>query len=322
MAATEQTAKKDVATREPTFSERFTGMVVKEFTATVGDVAKFTEEQRRLAQHLFVKIDSSLNALEAKRLKDGKAGLPIAWANINMQKLALDAMHRIELGLDALIPNHIHPIPYMNSKTGKYDLDLRIGYAGKDYYRRRVALIEPLDIIYELVYSTDEFTAKKKTFGNEVESYTFEIKNPFERGEIVGGFGYIVYEDPKRNKLVILSEKDFQKARKLAKSADFWNNYPTEMKLKTLVLRTTDKLTMDPRKVNASFAAVEDEDIEAEIDLNANKDVIDTTAEPVGGDNGGNDEAPPMSEQEKAQSRALDQENAGQEQAAARGPGF
>jgi recombination protein RecT len=318
---------KDITKREPTISERFTGMVIKEFSGTVGDGVQLSEDQKRLAQHLFVKIDAALNALESKRLKENKNGEPIVWNNINMQKLALDAMHRIELGLDALIPNHIHPIPYWNGKQQKYDLDLRIGYVGKDYYRRTVALDQPKDIIYELVYSTDKFVALKKSINNKIESFEFEIKKPFDRGDILGGFGYIVYEDETKNKLVLVTAKDFDKSKSKGNNV-FWSNYPTEMKYKTLVTRVTDKLTIDPKKVSASYGAVEEQEledsIEAEITENANQTPIDTTATvvepgaetPAGettGDQGTGDE-PPMTDEEKAEIIRKEQEEAGKQQ--------
>jgi len=268
-----------VAKREPTLSEKFTNLVIREFGTTISDAVEMTPYQRHLAQHLFIKIDATLKELESKRSGDRQ---PIVWDNINMNKLAIDAVHRIDLGLDALIPNHIHPIPYWNSKGGKYDLDLRVGYVGKDLYRRRMAVDEPVDIIYELVYSTDEFKPIKRSLNNPVESYKFEITQPFDRGEIIGGFGYIAYTDTSKNQLIMVAEKDFQKSKALAKTQDFWTRNPVEMRYKTLVHRVTDKLQMDPRKVNESFMAVEaadDEQAEAEIaseiEDNANQGIID-----------------------------------------------
>lgn len=272
--------KKDtaIAKREPTLSEKFTNLVIREFGTTISDTLEMTPYQRRLAQHLFIKIDATLKELESKRSGDRQ---PITWNNININKLAIDAVHRIDLGLDALIPNHIHPIPYWNSKGGKYNLDLQVGYVGKDFYRRKMAAEEPEDIIYELVYSTDEFEPIKRTPNNPTESYSFKITQPFDRGEIIGGFGYIVHKDTPKNQLVIVTEKDFQKASALAKTQDFWTKNPVEMRYKTLVHRVTDKLQMDPRKVNESFMAVEvadDEPAEAEmatqIEENANQEFI------------------------------------------------
>lgn len=164
-----------------TISQRFTGLIIHEFSGAVGKL-DMSPYQRRLAQHLFIKIDQSLKDLEKKRAERDKEGTPIVWANINLEKLVIDAIHRIELGLDALIPNHISPIPYFNSRLKKYDLDLRIGYAGKDYYRRQMALDPPETIIYELVYENDVFKPVKASFKNPVESYEFEISKPFDRG--------------------------------------------------------------------------------------------------------------------------------------------
>lgn len=264
------------------YGQRFTSEVMKQFGNEVGTV-ELSQYQKKLAQHLFIAIDTQLKFLESRRQDRDAKGFPIVWTNINMAKLALDAMHRIELGLDALIPNHIHAIPYYNKTLKKYDLDLRIGYVGKDFYRRKMALDEPEDIIYELVYSTDKFKPVKKTKDNPVESYDFEIMNPFERGEVIGGFGYVVYKEPERNKLVIVSKADFDKSRKIAKSDDFWKNHTREMQFKTLVHRVTSTLNVDPEKINASFMAVEmgDSEISAEREIQegmAGAEVIDIEA--------------------------------------------
>jgi recombination protein RecT len=274
----------EVATIQRSRSERFTNMVIKEYGQVDTGHVGLTPYQKRLAQHLFVKIDFQLQELEKKRNDPKKE--PIIWDNVNLPKLAIDAVHRIELGLDALIPNHVHPIPYWNTKMGKYDVNLQIGYAGKDLYYRELALNQPMDIIYELVHENDSLTVFKKGVDNEVESYDFQIKSPFDRGKVVGGFGYIMYENPQLNKLVLLSLADFDKAKSAAKSKEFWTNFPREMQLKTVVHRTVKKITLDPEKVNESFAMVEaaeyDNQIEyhldpqAEIAHQANKgDVID-----------------------------------------------
>jgi len=273
----------------PTAGEKFTNLIIREFGSTVSDKVEMSPYQRHLARHLFVKIDATLRELENKRLASNQSGRqPIVWANINMQKLALDAVHRVDLGLDALIENHIHPIPYWNAKQGKYDLDLRIGYVGKDFYRRKMATDVPKAIIYELVYSTDKFKPIKRTLQNKVESYEFEIDEPFDRGEIIGGFGYIMFEDSSKNELVIVTAKDFQKSKSQAKTQDFWTKNPTEMCYKTLVLRVTAKLQIDPTKVNESYLAVEAADEERtegevaeEIAENANKNLLEITESEV-----------------------------------------
>jgi recombination protein RecT len=303
---------------QPTYSQRFIIAVVKEFGATVGGNLELSPYKQVLAQHLFIAVDTALKDLEANRLKKrDEGGTPIIWANINMNKLAIDAVHRVELGLDALIPGHIYPIPYLSGKTGKYDLDLRIGYIGKDYYRRKMAVVPPIDIIYQLVHKKDKFIPKM-TPG--AESYEFDIVEPFDRGEVVGGFGYIIYADKSRNKLILVSKADFDKSRKKSGSDKFWGPYEEQMQYKTLVNRVTSKLPVDPEKVNASYARVEiDEAREAserEIGENANRELIDVT--------GSAEEGPgEMSEEEKAEIMAAEAAEAqhGSAQAGA-GPDF
>jgi recombination protein RecT len=247
------------AKQDPSLAERFTNMVVKEYSATVSNV-KLTELQRKLAQHLFVRADMALTELEKRRMSKGGKGTPITWANVNMQKMAVDAVHRIELGLDALVPNHLHTIPYFNGKSKKYDLDLRVGYVGKDYYYRKLSLHPIVDISYELVHDNDEFTVIKKGLNQKVESYEFKIDSPFDRGPVVGGFGYISYENPAMNQLVILTLEDFKKSRGAAMSNDFWGKHTEAMQYKTIVHRTVSKIVLDPTKINESFARVEADD--------------------------------------------------------------
>lgn len=255
--------------RKPTASERFTRTIMNQFEAEAGTPMSFTDYERALAQHLFLKIDSTMKELEAKRKDSTKPA--IVWENVNMRKLALDAVHRIQLGLDALIPAHIYPIPYLNGKTNKYDIDLRVGYRGELYYRMQAAVDKPEDVRLELVYDTDTFAPVMKDFGNPVESYEFKINNPFQRGKVIGGFAYISYSDPSKNKLILVGEDMFTKSRNSAKSNDFWDKWPVEMRFKTLVHRAVSHIDMDPRKVNApAFTAVENDSIESEIDRNAN----------------------------------------------------
>lgn len=246
-----------------TASERFASEIARQFEAEAGSPVHFTPYERTLAQHLFLKVDACLKEFETKRNDNSKPAY--IWQNVNMLKLALDAVHRIHLGLDALINAHLYPVPYLNGRTNKYDIDLRVGYRGKDYYRRNSAVEPPLDIRYELVYSNDRFAPIKKDFKNEVEGYEFEITSPFDRGNVVGGFAYISYDDPKKNLLVLVGEKDFKKSESAAKSKDFWSKYPVEMRYKTLVHRATENLPVDPRKVNtAAYAYVESQDGDAE----------------------------------------------------------
>lgn len=283
---TNQITKPDTSI-QATQSERFLNNVETQFAAEAGAPMAFTDYEKTLAQHLFLKVDNVLKDLETKRLNaTNPYGTAYEWKNVNMRKMALDSVHRVKLGLDALIPNHIHPVPYFNKREGKYDVDLRVGYVGEAYYRIENAVDTPIDVIYELVYETDEFIPIKKSHKNKVESYDFTIKNPFNRGAIIGGFGYIVYENEIKNELVLVTETDFEKSRKTAQSDAFWSKHPAEMRFKTLVHRVTSKLKMDPKKINAaSFAYVENQDqediVRREINENANSEILDFVAEEV-----------------------------------------
>lgn len=270
---------------QATHSERFVKGVMDQFAAEAGTPVAFSDYEKALAQHLFLKVDSVLKELETKRLSADKPyGSPYTWPNVNMRKMGLDAVHRVHLGLDALIPNHLHPVPYFNKREKKYDIDLRVGYVGQAYYRVNSAVDTPVDVIYELVYSTDVFIPRKKSFTNEVESYDFTITNPFDRGEIIGGFGYLAYEDTRKNTLILVSEADFLKSKGAAQSKTFWTNHPVEMRYKTLVHRVTSKLIVDPKKVNAAaYVHVESQesegDVRREVNENANTEDLDIKPE-------------------------------------------
>lgn len=258
----------EIIKKQASIAERFTNTIMREFQSVFGDVETFDGNKKRLAQHLFIKIDSVLKELEIKRQKDSRKenNPPMTWEKLNLQKLAFDAMNVIEVGLDALIDNHIYPIPYLNGKTGQYDLDLRVGYIGKDYYRRRFAVDVPEQIIYNLVYKNDEFKVYPKDKENEVENYSFHVKQPFERGEIVGGFGYIMRKDKTKNKLVIVTMPEIERAKSKALTNDFWGSFEDRMQYKTLVNIVTHarNLPIDPAKINECFYRVEEKENEVD----------------------------------------------------------
>lgn len=246
--------------RNPTNSERFAANVAKQFEAQVGNPLKLSEYENTLAQHLFIKIDASLKEFDAKR-KDDRT--PYTWDNVNMTKLALDAVDRVRLGLDALIPGHLYPICYFNSKLKKYDVDLRVGYKGELFFKTNAAVVPPKAVRIELVYESDTFEVYKKGRSNDTEGYEFKINKPFSRGKVVGGFGYIEYQDQSLNELVIISLEEMEKSRlaSQAPNGEFWGKWLDEMYYKTLVHKVSKKLTIDPRKINvAAFARVEDQD--------------------------------------------------------------
>jgi recombination protein RecT len=262
-------------------SVRFVGEVERQFGQEMGNDIVFSDHQKKLAQHLFLKADSALKEFESKR---NGSKTPYTWENVNIKNLALDAVHKVNLGLDALMKNHIHVIPYFNGKNKKYDLDLQTGFKGLLYIAQKYALNPPKKIVIELVHENDHFKPLKSNFQREVEAYEFEVENPFNRGKVIGGFAYIQYEDSSKNELLILTEEDFQKARDAAKTKAIWDAWPEKMRYKTIARRVSDKIDLDPEKVNAqSMIHEETGSVEAEanreIAENANSQTIDIEAE-------------------------------------------
>ena len=270
-------------------ARRFTNLVINEFKNLPGNL-QLTNYQRELIQHLFIKIDDSLTDAEEKRIRDGHTKkLPYVWSNINLNKLAIKAVDRIAMGLDALVPNHIHVVFYSHyDKEGKvinYNAVLQIGYAGWDYIKRTIALNPPKNITYHLIHKNDAkgFKPIMKSSSNKIEGYEFEITEPFNRGPVIGGFGYIEYEDPTMNKLVLVSEENFKLSQAKSKTPGFWKDYPNQMRMSKLVIRTTsDKnIPIDPKKASLSYTRIREEAIMEEIEENANREVIDMPPEDI-----------------------------------------
>lgn len=242
--------KDEIAVREQTLSERFSKSVLKQYAGEVGRVT-LTEHENTLIQHLFICCDAAFKEAEGKRTKQDNP--PIVWANVNMEKLAIDAVHRIKLGLDALIPGHIYPIAYLNGKTKKYDIDLRIGYKGEEFYLMKSSLDPIRNIYLQLVYGNEKVVWHPKGRGNPVESYDLiPAEDLFDRGELRGGLAYIEYADELKNKLIIMPKSEFDKRRRLAGSDKFWGPYYDKMCLKTLMHEIANEITLDPEKIDVA----------------------------------------------------------------------
>lgn len=285
-------------------SERFTEIVIRQFGSSVG-VPALTDYQKRLIQGYFIAIDRALKMAEEERLRKDEKNrdhkydneLPVCWDNVNSLDLALDVVHYARMGLDMMQENHLFPIPYKNNKTKKYDMTLMPGYNGIRYIAEKYAVEKPTAVTIELVYSTDTFEPIKKSWENKVESYRFVINEPFDRGEIKGGFGYIEYADPTRNELVIMTRKDILKRKPQYASANFWGGkqgdkdvegWFDEMCLKTLVreVYSAKHIPRDPKKIDDAYqymkrreAQMAEIQVQEEIAAYANGRVIDTTPE-------------------------------------------
>lgn len=295
-----------VKTEQFTQAERFTKEVLRQFASSAGQI-QVTEFQKKLAQNYFIKLDASLREAERKRMaKDEKYrdATPVTWENVNMQKLAQEVVAYTSVGLDPLQPNHINLIPYKNNGTHKYDIGFVMGYRGIELKAKKYGFEVPDDIIIELVYSTDTFKQFKKDKDNKIESYTFIVNEDFDRGEIVGGFYYFVYNDnPEKNKLRVMPIKEILKHKPEYASAEFWGGekdvwktvegkrtktteqtegWYDQMCWKTVARAAYNSITIDSAKIDEHLMAViqleqesrENPTVKQEIQENANKQSI------------------------------------------------
>lgn len=299
-------------------SEEFTNHVLKEFGQVSPGDFRISDYQRQLVQGYFIAIDKALKAAEEKRKSDNewknqKNEDPITWNTVDLNTLALDVMHYARMGLDMTQKNMLFAIPFKDNsrkaKTGTamYAVNLMMGYNGIRYIAEHYALETPKDVTVELVYSTDTFKPIKKSRDNQVEGYEFEINNAFDRGKVIGGFGYIQFADPVKNKLVIMSRKDIEKRKPKYASAEFWGSEATgkkvtqygangkkeqvetegwyeEMCIKTIKreVYSSKYIPIDPVKVDESYQHMKENEFRMEqmeaaqvVDANTVSEVID-----------------------------------------------
>jgi recombination protein RecT len=228
-------------------SERFAMDVLRKFGASPISV-DVPERQKQLIQGYFLAI----------RKVCATQKIPLD-ALIFDSSLAEDLLNCARLGLDMREDAHLYPVPYRDNNSGRYTITLIRGYNGIKYIAQKYALDPPVNVTCELIYETDQFRVVKKSGNNAVEEYGWEITNPFARGDIVGGFGYIEYSDKRKNKIVLMSKAEMDKRRKTAKSDKFWEPWTKEMYDKTLIrhVYSAKHIQRDPLKVDYALAALE-----------------------------------------------------------------
>ena len=289
-------------------SERFTKAVMKEVPTGGEGKVVLSNFQKKLIQNYFIKLDGVLKESEVKRLaKRNQDPLEYSWSNVNMNKLAQDVVAYSSVGLDPLQKNHINPIPYKNSKTNKFDITFIEGFVGLELKAKKYGYDVPDDVKFELKYANDTFSIIKKDANNPVEDYTFEIADAFDRGELQGGFyKMIFFNNPEKNKVVVMTRKDIEKRKPAYASAEFWGGekdkwengkkvgkekvegWEEEMFLKTLKRNCWDKIPIDSEKIDENYHRMLKNDadnvsdrVNREIEENANGEIIDIDSEEV-----------------------------------------
>lgn len=307
-----------IAKVDKTPSERFSEMVVREFAGTGGHIA-INASQQRLISNYFITLDQVLKLAEEKRQKADekyRAKIGFEWKNVNMEQLATNVVAYARVGLDPALPNHLSLIPYANKHTGKYDISFREGYRGREVKAKKYGLEIPDDVVIELVFANDEFSIIKKDNDNQVESYTFKVKDSFNRGEVIGGFYYHKFkDDPTKNKLRTYNRAKLEKYRPDNASVEFWGGdkdnwvydeekkknikkgtvhvegWVEEMLYKTLCHRAYNDITLDSRKIDDDFIKMSimekeaintlEDKVQKEITDGANSETLDIPCEEV-----------------------------------------
>jgi RecT family. len=300
-------ATQQIAKQEEPISVRFTNRVIAEFTGGVGEVA-LSDFQRRLAQNYFIAADAALKNAEAARMRKSEKyrdPVPVTWANVNMESLAQAVVAAARIGLDPLQKNHVSLVPFKNNHTGKYELAFIEGYRGLELKAEKYALDMPTAVVVELVYSNDHFRVIKGDYRSPGDGYEFEITNPFDRGELRGGFYFHYYENnPRKNKLVVMPLKEILKRKPAHAAPEFWGGekdvwengrkvgtqkiegWFEKMCWKTVFRAAYNDLTIDSEKIDADYRRLKqlEQDYEAtvvaeEIAANANREPIDVDFE-------------------------------------------
>lgn len=273
-------------------SERFTAAVLKNFSQDNGGV-QITPFQKRLSQSYFIKIDQMLKAAELKRLAKNEQyrdALSYTWENVNMNKLAVDVLAYSSVGLDPMQKNHLHPIPYKNNALQKYDISFTKGYNGIELVAKKYGFDVPDDVIVRIVYQKETFVPIYKDAENKKESFTHKPSdNPFDKGEILGGYYYHMYfQNPEKNKLRVFSMRDIEKRIPKSASAEFWGGekdvwenkkkvgtekiegWKDEMVWKTIKRAAWDAINIDSQKIDDNIQKIlsEDEVVKDEVEDN------------------------------------------------------
>jgi recombination protein RecT len=306
-----QLAPAQEATQPLGISEKFTQGVIAHIMQLDHSV-KFSEAQNKLLKKYFIVIDGVLKTAELKRQKTSEQyrdALEISWGNVNMNKLSQDVADLSSIGIDCSLKNSVFFIPFKNNALGKYDLTPMFGYAGMETKARNFAIEYPKDIVFKLVYSNDNFQEIIKDKDNPVNTVIHKVTDSFNRGDIVGGYWWKIFEDESKNEVKVLTLRDIEKRKPKNASVEFWggekaiwkggqktakteevDGWFEEMCIKTIKRHCFDSFVLSSEKMNEyatrfllleeqanaiTYSENEGENLAQEVAQNANKKVMD-----------------------------------------------
>ena len=203
----------------------------------------------------------------------------LKWSQVAVDyKLAQDLMVCAQIGFDMRSEKMLYAVPRMDNKIGKYRFTLQKGYMGRVYEAMKYAEGNLEDITAMLVYSTDKFVPHIHDSQHPGDTYEFEIMNPFDRGSLVGGFAYLIYDNPARNRLVLVSKADIEKRRAVSRSSKFWGGWYDEMALKTVYIAGAKAVKLDPDKLDDAYQHSQAME-ESTSDIEVGNKLVETQAE-------------------------------------------
>lgn len=218
--------------------DRFTNAVISCYGDSENGI-EVTDREKDIIKGYFMTIDLAL-----RNSKDG-----YTWSMVELDKLAPRLKHYARLGLDMQIDNHLSPVPFRSGNSGKVTMNLIPGYEGRKYIAKKFA-VEPYDdIIVKLVGKNDTFKPIYKDANHDFDSYIYEENNPFDKGEIVGGFAYVKYQDNTKNKLIVMSIADIKKHMPKHGSSFWTGEWKEKMWYKTLVIEACKGISLDAEKI-------------------------------------------------------------------------
>lgn len=231
-----------------------------------------TVEQLAIMQGYFYGVN--------KTLQNGN----YSWDKVDIKKLSQTLIHYAKLGFDCQ-EDMLSFMPRTDKSTGIIQLVPVESVKGAYYKMRKFAYDNemPEDVRVEIVYETDKFRPIKSSGNNTIkgDTYEFEITQPFERGKIVGAFGFLEYKNPSKNKLIFHSYKYIiEKYKPTYAKQEFWGKWENKMIEKTILKQLLKLVPNDPNKINQlrktidTINAIEicnmQEDMMSEIDNSAN----------------------------------------------------
>lgn len=175
------------------------------------ELLKNVEHAEQFASYI-VRLENEIDK------KTGKFKNP--WLRIRKEEEMVDLFNRVSK--DGLVFDGKHIT--LQSTGVSYD------YVA---YKNKMLLAYPESKIdLSLVYKDDTFSVAKES-GSVI--YTHTVANPFNQVEsdIIGG--YCIIKNKRGEFLTLFSNEDIEKHRKIAKTDLFWQKWPVEMTLKTII---------------------------------------------------------------------------------------